>query len=85
MFFYIFAVWNAAVFVLYGIDKYRATHGLWRISEKTLISCAFLMGAPGAVLGMKCFHHKTRKTLFRVLIPAALILNGAVVLLAERI
>jgi uncharacterized membrane protein YsdA (DUF1294 family) len=60
-------------FTLYGIDKYKAIRHKWRIPETTLIAAAFLGGAPGALLGMACFHHKTRKWKFRILVPLALI------------
>lgn len=71
-------IWNLIVFMLYGIDKYKAIKDGWRISERTLLSAAFLMGAFGAVLGMEAFRHKTRKRKFRSLVPIALALNIAV-------
>ena len=72
------AFWNLAVFVLYGIDKYKAINNRWRISEKVLIGCAFCMGAVGAVMGMEVFRHKTKKKLFRAFILLALLLNATV-------
>lgn len=77
-------IWNVAVFLLYGIDKWCAVNDKWRISEKTLIGSAFLMGAVGAILGMKTFRHKTRKKMFSALISAALLVNVAVLFLFER-
>ncbi len=74
---YAYIFWNTAVFLIYGADKFKARHKLRRVPEKTLIACAFLMGAAGAGLGMLVFRHKTRKTKFIVLVPAALILNAA--------
>lgn len=56
---------NIVVLVLYGIDKYKAVAGKWRISEKTLILCG-LVAPFGAVIGMQAFHHKTRKPLFKL-------------------
>ena len=73
-----FVVWNLAVFLLYGIDKYKAIKNRWRISEKILIGCAFCMGAVGAVLGMEFFRHKTKKKIFRAFIILALLLNATV-------
>ena len=75
-----YIVWNFAVFLLYGIDKWKAKSGKWRIPEKTLILCAVLFGAVGAYFGMKKFRHKTRHTKFKILIPALAVLN--VVLIA---
>jgi len=75
------AVWNIITFVLYGIDKLKALKKSRRISEATLITCAFLMGGLGAFLGMTFFRHKTRHLKFRALLPLALILNIAIVVL----
>ncbi|MGN0256124.1 MAG: DUF1294 domain-containing protein [Chordicoccus sp.] len=60
--------------MLYGVDKYKAIRHKWRITEATLIAAAFFGGAPGALLGMLFFHHKTRKWKFRILVPLALTL-----------
>ena len=60
-------------FLLYGLDKYKAIHHRWRIPEQTLILAALAGGAPGALLGMRMFHHKTRKWKFRILVPLATI------------
>lgn len=71
-------IWNIIVFVMYGVDKYKAITNRWRISEKALIVSAFCMGAVGAMLGMEIFRHKTKKKIFRTLVSFALILNIAV-------
>ncbi len=68
-------IWNVVVFLLYGIDKWCAVNDKWRISEKTLVGSAFLMGALGAILGMKTFRHKTKKKMFKALIALALLVN----------
>ncbi len=65
---YVIAV-NLTALVLYGIDKARAVKGEWRIPESTLILCGVLGGCYGSYLGMRLFHHKTRKPLFRYGIP----------------
>lgn len=64
---------SVIAFLLYGLDKYKAIHHRWRIPEQTLILAAFAGGAPGALLGMRIFHHKTRKWKFRILVPLATI------------
>ena len=51
---------NIIAFCAYGIDKKRAVRNQWRISEK-------------ALLGMKVFHHKTRKAKFFVGVPVILV------------
>ena len=71
----IYAVWNFAVFLVYGIDKLLARHGARRISERTLLAFAFFMGAVGAIFGMYIFRHKTRKRKFRILVPLYVALN----------
>ena len=38
------------------------------------MALAFAGGGVGALLGMRVFHHKTRKTKFRLGVPAALLL-----------
>lgn len=54
---------NLINFILYGIDKYKARHNKWRISEKTLLTLSVLAGL-GGFLGMEIFHHKTREKKF---------------------
>ena len=68
---------NLLAFALYGIDKWKAKRGAWRISEATLLLIAALGGAIGALLGMELFRHKTRHVKFRVLVPLFLILHIA--------
>lgn len=63
---------NLAAFVLYGIDKYRAKRGRWRIPEATLILIAVIGGSIGALGGMYLFRHKTRKPKFSVGVPVIL-------------
>jgi len=70
--------WNILTFALYGIDKAKAKRGSQRIKEATLILVAYAMGGLGALLGMSVFRHKTRKTVFRVLVPLAFVLNFVV-------
>lgn len=84
-FFALFGIWNVAVFIMYGIDKKRARKNKWRISERTLIGVAFLMGGPGAVFGMHVFRHKTQKISFRILISVAVLVNAAILIFIERI
>lgn len=75
--FFIFylAVANVATFLLFGADKFKASHQKWRIRESTLFLCAALGGSVGALLGMHHFHHKTRKPAFAAGIPAILLVQ----------
>ena len=65
-----FGLVNAILFVLMGIDKYRAKKKMWRIPEKTLLSFGIL----GGILGMVLFHHKIRVTKFKVIYLLGLVL-----------
>ena len=72
-------------FVLFGIDKYKARHGLWRISERTLLLSAFFFGGIGAFLGMRVFRHKTQHLCFRILVPVFMVLQAAGIVLIAMI
>ena len=68
---------NVVTFITYGIDKYKAKKGKWRISEATLLLMAVFGGSIGAWLGMKAFHHKTMHKKFYIGVPAIIILQIA--------
>lgn len=74
--------WNLFSFLLMGLDKLKSLRGSWRIREKTLILAAFAMGGLGCLLGSFAFRHKSRKLKFRILLPAAVLANVAVLILA---
>ena len=63
---------NAAALLLMLIDKQKAKHGKWRISEKALIGAALLGGSIGAILGMNFFRHKTKHPKFSIGLPLIL-------------
>ena len=73
-------VMSMTAFAAFGVDKYKAIAGKWRIPERTLFLLALLGGGVGAFLGMKFFHHKTLHPKFILGIPAImavqLILTG---------
>ncbi len=68
-------IWNGVLFITYGIDKYRARHRKWRVSEFMLIAPAYIFASFGAMLGMIIFNHKTSKTKFRILVPLSFVFN----------
>ena len=74
---YLLAV-NIATFFLYGIDKYKAKKGKWRISEATLLLIAVIGGSIGAWAGMRLWHHKTMHKKFKYGIPVIIILQVAI-------
>ena len=41
---YILICINVVTFLVYGIDKWKAKHGSWRISEATLLILAVIGG-----------------------------------------
>ena len=71
-------VMNVVTFLVYGADKRFARQHRRRVPESALLLLAALGGSPGALLGMTVFHHKTRKPIFRVLIPLFLLYHGAI-------
>lgn len=73
--------WNVFSFLLMGLDKLKSVRGSWRIRESSLLLAAFAMGGLGCLLGSYAFRHKSRKLKFRILLPAAALVNGGVLLL----
>jgi uncharacterized membrane protein YsdA (DUF1294 family) len=68
---------SALAMVLFGLDKWKAKAGLWRIPEAALWASAALGGGVGATVGMRVFHHKTHKGLFPIGLPALAVLQLA--------
>ena len=73
------ALTNLYAFILMGIDKRKAIKDVRRISEKALLTACGLFAAPGGLLGMHVFHHKTRKLKFKLGVPLMLIAQAAIV------
>ena len=72
---YYLIVINVVTFLVYGIDKWKAKQGSWRISEATLLILAAIGGSIGALLGMKIWHHKTMHKKFKYGLPLILIIQ----------
>lgn len=60
---------NILAFVLYGIDKRKAKKKRFRIPERTLLWMARIGGGIGSWMGIMSFHHKTKHTKFKVVVP----------------
>ena len=66
---------SVVTFVMFGIDKYRAVKGGYRIPIAVLLGMAFAGGSIGALLGMVVFRHKIRKNYFSVGVPLILVMQ----------
>ena len=72
---------NVLTFIVYGVDKWKAHRGHWRVPEAMLLGLAALGGSVGAWLAMQKFHHKTQKKKFRYGVPLLFVLQVAAVVL----
>lgn len=72
---------NAVALVACGVDKWRAIHGRWRISERCLMLFAAFGGSIGMWGGMYFFRHKTKHPKFYIGVPAILIIQIIIVVL----
>ena len=82
--YYLLAI-NALSFILFGLDKYKAKKGKWRISEATLLMMAVIGGSIGAWTGMRLWHHKTMHKKFKYGIPIIIILQVSLVVYLHSI
>lgn len=79
LFYYLITV-NILAFVLFGLDKFKARRGFWRISEKELMLVALCGGSIGALFGMRLFRHKTKHKLFTIGVPLILLVQGVLLM-----
>ncbi len=68
-----FAAFNAAAFLLFGLDKWRAIRTTRRVPEATLLALAALGGWLGGWVAMELFRHKTIKFGFKLRYAAAIV------------
>ena len=80
---YILICINVLTFLVYGIDKWKAKQGSWRISEATLLTLAVVGGSIGALLGMQVWHHKTMHKKFKYGLPLILLVQIALLSLCS--
>jgi uncharacterized membrane protein YsdA (DUF1294 family) len=81
---YYLIVVNIVTFLVYGIDKWKAKQGSWRISESLLLILAIIGGSIGALLGMNVWRHKTQHKKFKYEIPLILLAQIALIYLISR-
>jgi uncharacterized membrane protein YsdA (DUF1294 family) len=66
---------NLVGFVAFAWDKFCARNGMWRISERTLLTLVVLGGTVGAVIGQQVLRHKTKKEPFRTYLLALVVIQ----------
>ena len=81
---YYLIVINILTFAVYGIDKWKARQGSWRISEATLLMLAVIGGTIGALLGMQVWRHKTMHLKFKYGLPLILLTQIALMYLISE-
>ena len=81
---YYLIVINILTFAVYGIDKWKARQGSWRISEATLLMLAVIGGTIGALLGMQVWRHKTMHKKFKYGLPLILLAQIALIYLISN-
>ena len=75
---------NASGLLLMLLDKHKAQEKMWRIPEAFLLGVAVLGGSFGCVIGMRLFHHKTRKPMFSIGLPMILAVQIVLILFLLR-
>lgn len=67
---------SVLLFSLYGLDKAQAVASGRRIPERTLHILSILGGFTGGLLGRVVFHHKTRKSVFLIILLASAVIHS---------
>ena len=70
---------NIVTWIAFGLDKWKAKSGKWRIPERTLLLLALAGGSLGALAGMIMFRHKTRKSKFFISVPVMFVVHCVIV------
>ncbi len=71
------AVMSILCFLSFGVDKWLAVKRKRRIRERTLHLWMWALGAPGGLLGMNLFRHKTAHASFWISAVLALAVQFA--------
>lgn len=77
---YILLALNVVSFLLFAVDKIAAKKDWRRIPERGLILSVLCFGGVGALLAMYTFHHKTKKTMFILMVPVLTLLQIGVLI-----
>ena len=70
---------NLLTFLVYAMDKSAAQNGQWRTKESHLHLLSLAGGWPGAWFAQQWLRHKSRKTEFRAVYWATVVLHCAAV------
>ena len=70
---------NLLTFLVYAMDKSAAQSGQWRTKESHLHLLSLAGGWPGAWFAQQWLRHKSRKTEFRAVYWATVVLHCAAV------
>ncbi|MDN4753961.1 DUF1294 domain-containing protein [Porphyromonadaceae bacterium W3.11] len=81
---YYLIIINLLTFIIFGVDKWRAKAGKWRISEINLLLLVVMGGGIGAVLGMRVWRHKTKHKKFTLGVPIILLIQVLVYILLQN-
>ena len=65
---------NLFAFCTYGIDKWKAKKGTWRVPEKMLLILALIGGSAGAI-AYDVLRHKIRKAKFMITVPVIFVVE----------
>lgn len=77
---------NIVTFFYFGFDKMQSRSQGARVRERVLWLLTLIGGSIGALLGMKCFRHKTKKISFQagIALILAIQIGLALFLLTEK-
>jgi uncharacterized membrane protein YsdA (DUF1294 family) len=68
-----FAAFSTVTFLMFGLDKWRASRSGSRVPESSLAMLGALGGWLGGLIGMIVFRHKTAKWTFKLKYTLSLI------------
>ncbi len=68
-FIYYFVIINIYAFIVMGYDKIKAKLKKYRITERYLMTLAFIGGSFGVLIAMLLFRHKIRTKKFFIGVP----------------
>lgn len=70
-----YVIINLSTFIVLGVDKFKAKKKRWRIKESTIFILGLVGGGAFGLLGMKFFHHKTKKPIFYVVFIGSILIH----------